>query len=125
MIKILSIMLLLGVISSSLTAQAVGRVDKKTKEFSIAPDQKIEYTVFGYEFANATTRKMICFSSNVNMVRGSTCPWGAYFDTDKLKPGDKIFYVASVGPFVRMSFVSAGKKTLFYLPKTCLPAMKK
>jgi hypothetical protein len=124
MIKILSIMLLLAVVFSGATGQAIGRVDKKTKEFSIAPDQKVEYTVFGYEFANTTTRKMICFSSSVNMVRGSTCPLGGYFDTDKLKPGDKILYVGPVGPFARMSFVSADKKTLFYLPNSCF-VMKK
>ena len=118
--KILLSILLLGILTSAAEAQVIARVDKKTKEFSVAPDQKVEFTVFGYEFANNTTRKMICFSSNVNMVRGSTCPLGAYFDTDRLKVGDKVLYVAPVGPFARMIFISDGKKTLFYLPRNCL-----
>lgn len=116
--KILSLILFLLVASSAI-GQVMGRVDKKTREFSVPSDLTIEYTVFGYEFPNNTTRKMICFSSNVNSVRGSTCPLGSYFDTDKMKPGDKIFYLGPVGPFAKMSFVeSSGKKTLFYLPKS-------
>ena len=116
--KILSLILFLLVASSAI-GQVIGRVDKKTKEFSVPSDLKIEYTVFGYEFANNTTRKMICFSSNDNTVRGSTCPLGSYFDTDKMKPGDKIFYLGQAGPFAKMNFVSgSGKKTLFYLPKS-------
>ncbi|HMH24691.1 MAG TPA: hypothetical protein VK563_23105 [Puia sp.] len=118
--KILSLILFL-LLASSAIGQAIGNVDKKTKEFSVPSELKFEYTVFGYEFANNTTRKMICFSSNVNSVRGSTCPLGAYFDTDKMKSGDKILYLAPAGPFARMSFVAAGgKKTLFYLPKSSL-----
>jgi hypothetical protein len=116
--KILSLILFLLVASSAI-GQVMGRVDKKTKEFSVPSDLTIEYTIFGYEFANNTTRKMICFSSNVNSVRGGTCPLGSYFDTDKMKPGDKIFYLGPAGPFAKMSFVSgSGKKTLFYLPKS-------
>jgi hypothetical protein len=122
--KILAFILLLSFLSFVTKAQVIARVDIKTKEFTIEPDQKIEYTVFGYEFASATTRKMICFSSSINIVRGSTCPLGAYFDTDKLKPGDKVLYVSPVGLFARMTLVSGEKKTLFYLPKSCF-AMKK
>jgi hypothetical protein len=117
--KILPFVLFL-LISSSAIGQVIGHVDKKTREFSVPSDQKVEFIVFGFEFANNTTRKMICFSSNVNSVRGSTCPLGAYFDTDKMKTGDKIFYLGPVGPFAKMSFVSgSGKKTTFYLPKSC------
>ncbi|HWK07810.1 MAG TPA: hypothetical protein VNS58_29465 [Puia sp.] len=118
MSKILSLLLFL-LVASGTNGQVVGRVDKKTKEFSVPPELKIEYTVFGYEFANNTTRKMICFSSNVNIVRGTTYPLGSYFDTDKLQSGDQIFYLGSMGPFAKMNFVSgAGKKTIFYLPKS-------
>jgi hypothetical protein len=118
MIKILSFALLL-LISSSVIAQPVGHVNKKTREFSIPPDLKTEYTIFGYEYANNTTRKMIAFSSSTNVVRGSTCPLGAYFDTDKMKPGDKVLYLGPVGPFAKMSFIAAdGKKTIIYFPKT-------
>jgi len=116
--KILAFIFLL-LVASSVNGQAIGRVDKKTKEFSVPSELTIEYTVFGYEFANTTTRKMICFSSNVNSVRGSTCPLGAYFDTDKMKPGDRVLYMGPSGLFAKMSFVSAvGKKTIFYLPKS-------
>ena len=116
--KILSLILFLLVASSAI-GQVIGRVDKKTREFSVPSELTIDYTVFGYEFANNTTRKMICFSSNVNSVRGNTCPLGSYFDTDKLNSGDKIFYLGPMGPFAKMSFVSGdGKKTIFYLPKS-------
>jgi hypothetical protein len=116
--KALSVILFLLVASGAM-GQVIGHVDKKTREFSIPSELKSEYTVFGYEFANNTTRKMICFSSNVNSVRGSTCPLGAYFDTDKLKTGDKILYMGPAGPFAKLSFISAdGKKKIFYLPKS-------
>jgi len=118
--KILSFLLLL-LITSSAIGQTVGRVDKKTKQFSIAPDQKTEYTVLGYQYPNITTRKVICFSSNVNSVQDklSKCPLGYYFDTDKMKVGDKILYLGVAGTFARMSYVTgSGKKMVFYLPKS-------
>jgi hypothetical protein len=116
--KLLSLILFL-LISSSVIGQAVGRVDKKTKEFSVPADQKVEFTMFGYEYANITTRKMICFSSNVNSVRDNACPLGAYFDTDKMKAGDRILYLGQAGTFAKMNFISgSGKQTLFYLPKS-------
>ena len=118
--KILSFILFL-LITSSAIGQVVGRVDKKTKEFSIAPDQKSDYTVLGYQYPNNSTRKMICFSSNVNTVQDniSKCLLGSYFDTDKMKVGDKIIYLGTAGSFAKMNFVSgSGKKILFYLPKS-------
>ena len=118
--KILSFILLL-LITSSAIGQVIGRVDKKTKEFSVAPDQKLDYTVLGYQYPNITTRKMICFSSNINTVQDnvSKCLLGAYFDTDKMKVGDKILYLGVAGSFAKMNFVSgSGKKILFYLPKS-------
>jgi len=118
--KILSFILFLLVTSSAI-GQTVGRVDKKTKEFSVAPDLKMDYKVFGYQYPNNTTRKMICFSSNVNVVQDSysKCPLGSYFDTDKMKMGDKIFYLGAIGSFGKMNFVSGGgKKIIFYLPRS-------
>jgi len=118
--KILSFILLL-LISCSAIGQVIGRVDKKTKEFTVAPDLKVEYRVFGYQYPNNTTRKMICFSSNTNDVRDnySGCPLGSYFDTDKMKVGDKILYLGGVGSFGKMNFISGGgKSTIFYLPKS-------
>jgi hypothetical protein len=118
--KILSFVLFLLVTSSAI-GQVVGRVDKKTKEFSIAPDQKSNYTILGYQYPNATTRKMICFSSNVNTMQDnvSKCLLGSYFDTDKMKVGDKIYYLGVAGSFAKMNYVTGGgKKILFYLPKS-------
>jgi len=120
MTKILSFILLL-LISSGAIAQVVGRVDKKTKEFRIAADQKANYTVFGYQYPNATTKKVICFSSNENMVREESgqCMLGAYFDTDKLKVGDRIRYVGVAGTFGKMSYITgSGKSMFFYIPKS-------
>jgi hypothetical protein len=110
---------LLLLISSGCFAQAIGKVDKKTKEFSIAPGQKVDYTVFGFQFANATTQKFICFSSDQNIVRANnTLPLGSYFDTDRLPPGAGIMYLGTAGTFGRMRFTTGGGKvTVFYLPK--------
>ena len=110
---------LLLLISSSCFAQVVGKVDKKTKEFSIAPGQKVDYMVFGFQFANATTPKLICFASNENVEKAnSALPLGSYFDTDRLPPGAKIMYLGMAGTFGKMSFIAGGgKTTVFYLPK--------
>jgi hypothetical protein len=118
--KILSFILFLLVASSAI-GQVAGRVDKKTKEFSVAPDQKMNYTVLGYQYPNNTTRKMICFSSNANTVQDnvSKCLLGSYFDTDKMNVGSKIVYLGAAGTFAKMNFVSgSGKKVVFYLPKS-------
>jgi hypothetical protein len=118
--KILSL-IIFSLIASSAIGQTVGIVDKKTKEFSVPSGLKMEYSVFGYQYPNNTTRKMICFSSNQGMVRDSEgkCPLGGYFDTDRMKPGDKIVYLGVAGKFGKMTFISgSGKKTIFYLPKS-------
>jgi len=110
---------LLLLISSSCFAQVIGRVDKKTKEFSIASGQKVDYIVFGFQFANATTQKLICFASNDNVEKAnSALPLGAYFDTERLPPGAKITYLGMAGSFGKMSFITGGGKAIvFYLPK--------
>ena len=110
---------LLLLISSSCFAQVIGRVDKKTKEFSIASGQKVDYIVFGFQFANATTQKLICFASNDNVEKAnSALPLGAYFDTERLPSGAKITYLGMAGSFGKMSFITGGGKAIvFYLPK--------
>jgi hypothetical protein len=110
---------LLLLISSGCFAQVVGKVDKKTKEFSIAAGQKVDYTIFGFQFANATTQKLICFASDQNVVRANNpLPLGSYFDTDRLPSGARIMYLGTAGTFGRMSFITPGGKTIvFYLPK--------
>jgi hypothetical protein len=118
--KILSLLLLMLAVSVA-GAQVIARVDKKTKEYYVAPNSKSDYRVFGYEYANNTTRKMICFSSHMTDVKDNynRCPLGSYFDSEQLKLGDKIVYLGGVGSFGKMQFISAsGKKTLFYLPKS-------
>jgi hypothetical protein len=64
---------------------------------------------------------MICFSSHAGDVAANYngCPLGSYFDTGKMKVGDKISYLGSIGSFGKMNFISgSGKKTIFYLPKS-------
>jgi hypothetical protein len=100
--------------------QIIGKVDRKSKEFLVAPDQKIAYRVYGYQFANINMKKMICFSSSVNDVGSNyaNCPLGSYYNTNQLKEGDRIFYLGNVGTFGKMNYVTgAGKKILFYLPR--------
>src|SRR5580692_5017919 len=91
-------------LSSGCFAQIVGKVDKKTKEFSIDPGQKVNYMVFGYRFANVTTEKYICFASNQDVERANiNLPLGSYFDTNGLPSGAKILYMGIAGKFAKMS----------------------
>jgi len=119
MSKLLAFVGLLLVFSGSF-AQVIGRVDKKTKEFSIAAGQKVNYMIFGYRFANATTEKYICFASNEDVERANgNLPLGSYYDTDRLPTGSKIVYLGAVGTYGKMSFnTGGGKKIIFYLPKS-------
>lgn len=99
--------------------QPIATVDKKTKEFYIPPGLKTEYRIFGYQFANSGTRKMICFSSHEGDVRANynECPLGSYFDTEKLSREDKIIYLGPAGSFAKMTYKPGrGKITIFYLP---------
>jgi hypothetical protein len=117
--KMLAFLTLLT-LSSGCFAQVAGKVDKKTKEFSIPSGQKVDYMVFGYRFANVNTDKYICFASNENVERANqNLPLGSYFDTDRLPPGAKIKYLGMAGTFGKMSFTTGGgKTTVFYLPKS-------
>jgi hypothetical protein len=102
-------------------AQPPAHVDKKTKEFIIAPNSKNDFTIIGYQYPNNTTKKMICFSTNNSIVRedDAECALGAYFDTNHLKEGDMIYYLGPVGGFAKMNFVHGnGKKTIFYILKS-------
>jgi hypothetical protein len=116
--KMLAFVALL-LISSGCFSQVVGRVDRKTKEFTIATNQKVDYMVFGYQFANAATQKVICFASNQDVVRANgNDKLGSYFDTYRMPPGDKIIYLGMAGTFGKMSYISgSGQKTTFYLSK--------
>ena len=107
-------------ISSGCFAQVVGKVDKKTKEFSIAAGQKSSYAVFGYQLANATTPKLICFASSEDVERANqNLMLGSYFDTDRLPAGTSITYLGIAGAFGKMRYTSgAGKVVIFYIPKT-------
>jgi hypothetical protein len=119
--KKIILLILLSVIFVSAPAQTPGKVDKKTKEFFIPADQKIEYRLYGYQFPNESTKKMICFSSNRYDVAANiaNCPLGSYFNTSLLKEGDRIFYLGKAGNYGKMNYVSAsGKKTIFYMLKT-------
>ncbi|HVM88237.1 MAG TPA: hypothetical protein VMT76_08600 [Puia sp.] len=119
--KIFFVCLLIG-LTYAAKAQVIGTVDKRTKELDVSSSQKVEYKVFGYEFAGAATKKMICFSSHDADVRANynNCPLGSYFGTDRMKIGDRILYIGPAGKlFAKMMYVTgSGKKTLFYLPRS-------
>jgi hypothetical protein len=123
MTKALTFSLLLFICSSSI-AQVIAKVDKKTKEFTIAPDQKAEYSLIGYQLPSPNTKQIICFSSNENMVREESgkCQLGAYFDTEKIKVGDKILFLGYYGKtFVKLKYVTgAGNSEVFFLSTTGL-----
>jgi len=113
--------ILLILITSAVAAQAIGHVVKKTKEFYIPSDLKVEYRFFGYEMPNTSSQKMICFSSYRGDVNDNytKCPLGSYYDTGRMHPGDKISLIKEVNGFGRMLYVSAkGKKSIFYIQKS-------
>lgn len=107
-------------ITANVPAQIVGRVDKRSKGFFIPADQQGKYLLFGYQYPNLTTKKMICFSNSADILRANyQCPLGAYFDTSQMGPGDAILFLGIAGPFGKMVYIAgSGKKTIFYLPKT-------
>lgn len=102
-------------------AQTTARVDRKTKEFFIPANPKAEFRIYGYQYPNITTRKVICFSTYNYDVSDNLCKCqlGSYFNTGFMKEGDRIVYLGMVGPFAKMNFISGnGKKTIFYLQKS-------
>ncbi len=125
--RILSFILFVFISSAAISqtvsqgaALTVAHVDKKSKEFFVTSNPKAEYKIFGYQYANITTKKMICFSSYTYDVGDNLnkCPLGSYFDSGKMKEGDRILYVGKAGSFSKMTFISgSGKKTTFYFPK--------
>src|SRR5580700_10422039 len=85
----------------------VAHVDKKSKEFFVISNLKAEYEIFGYQYPNITTKKMICFSSYTYDVADNLnkCPLGSYFDSGRMKEGDRISYLGKAGSFSKMMFV--------------------
>jgi hypothetical protein len=121
MMKLSFPVLFLIIASIHAVGQTKGQVDKKTKEFFVSATPKTEYRIFGYEYPNTSTRKMICFSSYTYDVSDNLnkCPLGSYFDSGRLKEGDRIIYFGNVGSFGKMNFISGrGTKTVFYIPKS-------
>jgi hypothetical protein len=119
--KKLSSIVLFLVCIAFVHAQTPGKVDKKTKEFIIPSNTKAEFRIYGYQYANESTKKMICFSSNRYDVAANiaNCPLGSYFNTGLLKEGDHIVYLGKVGNYGKMNYITgSGKKTIFYMPKT-------
>jgi hypothetical protein len=107
-------------VSNLADGQSPAYVDKKSKEFILAPNPKAEFEIVGYQYPNISTKRMICFSSNTNLVSDNLakCPLGAYFDTGRMNEGASIIYLGKAGSFSKMNFVSGtGKKTIFYFPK--------
>ena len=101
----------------SLHAQTPGKVDKKSKEFYIPAEAKGPYRIYGYQFPNTTTRKMICFSTNTGDVAANiaNCPLGSYYNTSTLKQGDRILWLGRAGSYAKMNYITGdGKKTMFY-----------
>ena|SRR5579862_5286272 len=114
---ILSFFLFISILAAG---QNTAYVDKKSKEFILTPSPKSEFEIVGYEYPNISTKRMICFSSNTNLVSDNMakCPLGAYFETGRMKEGDRIIYLGKEGSFSKMNFISGtGKKTIFYFPK--------
>lgn len=72
--------------------------------------------IYGYESADATSKKLICFSSMTADVEGNPhkCSLGAYYTTDEIE----VQYIATEGSFVKLKFISQSKSsTIFYIEK--------
>jgi len=101
----------------------VCRIDKSSKELIVLPDSKTDFRIYGYEYPKPDSRKMICFSSHAEDVRGNyaKCPLGSYFDSNRLPVGDRIKWVANAGSYARMLYTSSkAKRTIFYLPRNSI-----
>jgi|688.fasta_scaffold448844_2 hypothetical protein len=72
--------------------------------------------IYGYETADASSKKLICFSSMTADVEGNPhkCSLGAYYTTDEIE----VQYIATEGSFVKLKFISQSKSsTIFYIEK--------
>jgi hypothetical protein len=72
--------------------------------------------IYGYESADASSKKLICFSSMTADVDGNPhkCSLGAYYTTDEIE----VQYIATEGSFVKLKFISQSKSaTIFYVEK--------
>ncbi len=101
-------------------AQTKAFVDRKTKNFSLIGNIRNDYKIFGYSFANITSKKLILFSVFTKDIEGNPykCRLGSYYETSGLKEGDKIIFVSIIGNFVKLNFITSNNIiTPFYIKR--------
>ena len=101
-------------------AQVKAFVERKTKNFFLVGNIKSDYRIFGYSSANVTSKKLILFSVFTKDVEGNPnkCPLGSYYETSGLKERDKIMFVAIIGGFVKLKYITSSNKiTHFYIKR--------
>ena len=96
-------------------AQNLPVINKAKKTFSLymASDDDTPL-IYGYETADVSSKKMICFSTFTADVDGNPhkCALGAYYSTDEIE----IVYIATEGSFVKLKMVNSSKgDVVFYM----------
>lgn len=112
----IAVALILGLgFAQNAMAQNLPVINKAKKTFSVyMADDDDTPLIYGYETADVTSKKMICFSSFTVDVDGNPhkCALGAYYTTDAID----IEYVATVGSFVQLKMITTGKAdAIFYI----------
>ncbi len=110
--------ILLGVSLSNLcTAQNLPSINTSKKTFDLGMDDSEDTPlIYGYETADATSKKLICFSTFTSDVENNPhkCALGAYYTTDDIE----IQYIGTEGSFVKLRFIGSSKgDVVFYVEK--------
>lgn len=115
---IFSLAILVGsVLTNDCFAQNLPTINTAKKTFNVYMETDDDTPlIYGYESADLTSKKMICFSSMTADVDGNPhkCVLGAYYTTDEIS----IDYIATEGSFVKLKFTADGKPdAIFYIEK--------
>ncbi len=117
--KILAVTVIIvaSIFTNQCFAQNLPVVNKAKKSFNVymVSDDDTPL-IYGYETADISSKKMICFSSFTVDVENNPhkCVLGAYYTTDDIS----IDYLVTEGDFVKLAFKEAGKSdVIFYIEK--------
>jgi hypothetical protein len=106
--------IVLAVFTTQCFAQNLPRVNISKKTFSIYEDMSDDTPlIYGYESADISSKKTICFSSMTADVENNPhhCSLGAYYTTDDIE----VEYISTEGSFVKLKFIASS--TVFYVEK--------
>lgn len=104
--------------SNQVLAQDPIVVNKTDKTIYVQMSMDKDFTSFGYEKADKSSAKLICFSSMTADVDGNPhkCKMGAYYTSDDFT----INYLGMEGNFVKAEAKANGVGSVFYLEKSAV-----